>query len=151
MADESREDRPAEPAPSVNIVRVCESGPLAFHADLAIEGQDRSYRATLCRCGASQRKPFCDGSHKAVAFAATGEPATQDCPALAIRNGPLSVRPLRNGPLMITGALEVVSGSGRTVTRGTEAFLCRCGASAKKPFCDAMHKKIGFVAEGGSR
>jgi len=140
-----------ESAPRVNTVRVRENGPLAFHADLAIEGQEHRYRATLCRCGASQRKPFCDGSHKGIAFAATGEPAMQESPALAERDGPLAVRPLLNGPLMVKGALEIVSGTGRTVTRGAEAFLCRCGGSSKKPFCDGTHKRIGFTAEGGGR
>ena len=140
-----------EAPPPVNVVRVWENGPLAVHAELAIDGQEPRYRATLCRCGASQRKPFCDGSHKTVAFTATGEPATQESSALAVRNGPLAVKALRNGPLMLTGALEIVSGTGRTVTRGSEAFLCRCGASSNKPFCDGSHKKIGFSAEGGSR
>jgi CDGSH-type Zn-finger protein/uncharacterized Fe-S cluster protein YjdI len=141
----------SETAPRVNVVRVWENGPLAVHADLAIEGQEPRFRATLCRCGASKRKPFCDGSHKTVAFVATGEPDTQDSAALAVRDGPLTVTPIRNGPLMLKGALEIVSGTGRTVTRGTEAFLCRCGSSSKKPFCDGTHKRIGFVAEGGSR
>jgi CDGSH-type Zn-finger protein len=68
-----------------------------------------------------------------------------------VRGGPLAVTPIRNGPLMLKGPLEIISGTGRTVMCGTEAFLCRCGASAKKPFCDGTHKKIGFAAEGGSR
>ncbi len=140
-----------EAAPVVNLVRVRENGPLAFHADLAIEGQERAFRATLCRCGASKRKPLCDGSHAAAAFSATGEPATQESSTLAARNGTLSIKPLRNGPLMISGALEVVSGTGRTVTRATETFLCRCGASSNKPFCDGTHKKINFNAEGSER
>ena len=140
-----------ETAPAVNLVRVRENGPLAFHAELAIESEPQALRATLCRCGASQRKPFCDGSHSAAAFAATGEPPTQASAALAVRNGPLTVKPLRNGPLMVQGPLEVVSGTGRTVTRATENYFCRCGASTKKPFCDGTHKKIGFTAAGGER
>jgi CDGSH-type Zn-finger protein/uncharacterized Fe-S cluster protein YjdI len=148
---ERRDGGDNESAPAVNMARVWENGPLAFHADLAIDGQEHRFRATLCRCGASNKKPFCDGSHKAVAFVATGEPATWEAPPLASRNGPLSVRPLINGPLMVKGALEVVSGTGRTVTRATEAFLCRCGASSSKPFCDGTHKRIGFTAEGSKR
>jgi CDGSH-type Zn-finger protein len=36
-------------------------------------------RATiaLCRCGASQTKPFCDGTHKAIGFEAPGTTAGQ--------------------------------------------------------------------------
>jgi CDGSH-type Zn-finger protein len=132
-------------------VRVRENGPLAFHAELAIRGEPAALRATLCRCGASQRKPFCDGSHTGAAFKASGEPPTQESTALAARNGALAVTPLRNGPLKVDGPLEVVSGTGRTVTRATVNFFCRCGASSNKPFCDGTHKTIGFTADGGER
>jgi CDGSH-type Zn-finger protein/uncharacterized Fe-S cluster protein YjdI len=140
-----------EGAPVVNTVRVRENGPLAFHAELAIRGEPAALRATLCRCGASQRKPFCDGSHAGAAFKASGEPPTQESTALAARNGALAVTPLRNGPLEVDGPLEVVSGTGRTVTRATVNFFCRCGASSNKPFCDGTHKTIGFTADGGER
>ena len=57
--------------PVVNTVRVRENGPLAVEAELLIAGQPQaSPRATLCRCGQSANKPYCDGSHKAAGFVA---------------------------------------------------------------------------------
>ncbi|MGL4309231.1 MAG: CDGSH iron-sulfur domain-containing protein [Paracoccaceae bacterium] len=133
--------------PVVNTLRVRENGPLAVEAELSLRGERLdSPRATLCRCGASQRKPFCDGSHTAAGFAATGEPATKDAEALAARNGPVDIQPQPNGPLKLTGNLEIVSGTGRTINKTTQTFLCRCGLSANKPYCDGSHKAAGFVA-----
>ena len=137
-----------ETAPMVNTVRVRENGPLAFHAPLAVAQEQPGFRATLCRCGASQSKPYCDGSHNSSGFQATGEPATQPSEALAGRNGPLSVTPTKNGPQHVQGALEVVSGTGRTVNRVTDTWLCRCGHSQNKPFCDGSHAKFEFQAPG---
>ncbi|HTY94926.1 MAG TPA: CDGSH iron-sulfur domain-containing protein [Steroidobacteraceae bacterium] len=133
--------------PVVNTVRVRENGPLAVEAQLRIRGvAQASPRATLCRCGASQNKPFCDGSHAAAGFQATGEPVGVESAALSLRNGPLNVMPLPNGPLRVVGSLEVVSGTGRTCNRVGETFLCRCGASKNKPYCDGSHKGAGFQA-----
>lgn len=136
-----------EAPPVVNTVRVRENGPLAFHAALTVAGQDVGYRATLCRCGSSQNKPFCDGSHTAAGFTATGEPASTPSEPLAARAGALDVAPQRNGPLHVSGNLEVVSGTGRTVNRVTDAWLCRCGHSQNKPYCDGSHAKAGFQAD----
>lgn len=136
-----------ESAPAVNVVRVRENGPLAMHAEIAMRDQPPMLRATLCRCGNSKNKPFCDKSHVAAGFAASGEPATQESPPLEQRGGTLDVRPLRNGPLLVTGNVEIVSGTGRTVTRTQKVMLCRCGGSEKKPFCDGSHLKIGFKSE----
>lgn len=49
------------------------SGPLWLQGGIAIEAADgTSYavrnRVTLCRCGASGNKPFCDGSHARIGF-----------------------------------------------------------------------------------
>lgn len=94
----------SDDAPIVNSVRVRENGPLAIEAELLIGGAvQASPRATLCRCGQSQNKPFCDGSHSAAGFAATGEPATLAFEALEVRNGQVDVQPLPNGPLRIVG------------------------------------------------
>jgi CDGSH-type Zn-finger protein/uncharacterized Fe-S cluster protein YjdI len=140
---------PQETAPQVNTVRIRENGPLAFHAALAVrtEVPAPAFRATLCRCGASQSKPYCDGSHHAAGFIATGEPASGEMQSLAARDGPLEVVPARNGPLLVHGALEVVTGTGRTIARLATTALCRCGHSANKPYCDGSHAKAGFRAD----
>lgn len=132
-----------EQPPVVNTVRVRENGPLAFNAAMRV-GDEDMLRATICRCGASASKPYCDGSHKDAGFAATGEPASKDSAALAVRDGPVTVSPQPDGPLRVEGSLEIVSGTGRTVDRTRRAFLCRCGHSANKPFCDGSHKAAGF-------
>ena len=133
-----------EPAPPVNLASIRESGPYAFRGQLEIDGDPIGFRATLCRCGASKNKPFCDSSHHEVGFSATGEPATGTTDALSVRNGVLAIDPQLNGPLSIRGNLEITSGTGRVVSRVTTAKLCRCGGSATKPFCDGTHARIGF-------
>ncbi|GFZ97119.1 ferritin-like domain-containing protein [Dyella caseinilytica] len=144
-----RDGRPDESAPPVNLASTREAGPYAFRGDLRIDGAFAGYRVTLCRCGASKNKPFCDGSHHDAGFTATGEPPTgTSTDTLAVRDGPLHIDPQLNGPLKVRGNLEIISGTGRVVARITSAFLCRCGHSQNKPFCDGSHAKVGFVADG---
>jgi CDGSH-type Zn-finger protein/uncharacterized Fe-S cluster protein YjdI len=133
-----------ETAPPVNLAGVREAGPYAFRGQLQIDGEAVGFRATLCRCGASKNKPFCDGSHHDVGFSATGEPPSGKTDMLPVRDGVLAIEPEINGPLAVRGNLEITSGTGRVVTRVMTARLCRCGGSASKPFCDGTHAKIGF-------
>lgn len=138
----------SDTAPLVNTVRVRENGPLAIEGELVLRGVPQPHaRATLCRCGASMNKPWCDGSHTAAGFVATAEPATKAAEALAIRNGPLKIEPQPNGSLKVIGNLEIVSGTGRTVNKVQQVWLCRCGQSRNKPYCDSSHKAAGFVAD----
>jgi CDGSH-type Zn-finger protein/uncharacterized Fe-S cluster protein YjdI len=141
-----RDGKPDEQAPPVNVARIRENGPYAINAPMTLNGVSIGFRATLCRCGASKNKPFCDGSHKDAGFAASGEPETRDSQPLAVRDGALELTPFPNGPLGVSGNLEICSGTGRTVDRVMKASLCRCGASGNKPFCDGSHKRVGFVA-----
>jgi len=133
-----------ETAPPVNLAAVREAGPYAFRGQLQIDGEAVGFRATLCRCGASKNKPFCDGSHHDVPFTATGEPPSGKTDMLPVRDGMLAIEPEINGPLAVRGNLEITSGTGRVVARVTTARLCRCGGSSTKPFCDGTHAKIGF-------
>lgn len=144
-----RDGRPDESAPPVNLASTREAGPYAFRGDLRLNGQAAGFRATLCRCGASKNKPFCDGSHHDAGFTASGEPPTGTATdALAVRDGPLHIDPQLNGPLRVRGNLEIISGTGRMVARTTSATLCRCGQSQNKPFCDGSHARVGFIADG---
>ena len=139
-----KDGRPDETAPPVNLAAVREAGPYALHGDLRLDGASIGYRATLCRCGASKNKPYCDSSHHEIGFAASGEPATGKADRLPVRDGVLSVDPQPDGPLKVRGNLEIISGTGRVVARTTTTMLCRCGGSATKPYCDGTHARIGF-------
>lgn len=139
-----KDGAPDEGPPPVNLAAVREAGPYAFRGELAIDGKAAGYRATLCRCGASKNKPYCDGSHHEVQFAASGEPATGIADMLPVRDGVLWIDPQPDGPLAVRGNLEITSGTGRVVARVTGTRLCRCGGSATKPFCDGTHARIGF-------
>ena len=60
----------------------------------------------------------------------------------------VTIRLRRNGPYVVEGDdVRVIDWNGAeyTVDRRPIA-LCRCGASATKPFCDGAHSKIGFQA-----
>jgi CDGSH-type Zn-finger protein/uncharacterized Fe-S cluster protein YjdI len=148
---ERHDGGPQEAAPAVNELRIRENGPYAVHAAIALAGQPPMFRATFCRCGQSANKPFCDNSHRKVAFVATGEPATIASDPLATRDGALQVNPIADGPLEVLGSLEICSGTGRTVFRCENCRLCRCGGSANKPFCDGTHARIGFRSEMQNR
>jgi CDGSH-type Zn-finger protein/uncharacterized Fe-S cluster protein YjdI len=140
-----KDGEPDEAPPLVNLVSVREGGPYAIRADIRLDGAPAvSHRLTLCRCGASKNKPFCDGSHHEVNFVASGEPATGKADMLPVRDGPLAIDPLTDGPLQVRGNMEIISGTGRVVARLESARLCRCGASGTKPFCDGSHARVGF-------
>ena len=55
----------------------------------------------------------------------------------------------QNGPLKVEGGAALVDHEGNEIpTReGVPFFLCRCGHSQNKPFCDGSHKREGFQAE----
>ena len=59
---------------------------------------------------------------------------------------PVSVKVITDGPLMVKGECEMQDGQGNAMPPkgGDTIFLCRCGSSANKPYCDGAHKKISF-------
>jgi CDGSH-type Zn-finger protein len=66
--------------------------------------------------------------------------------------GQVQIKPLKDGPYQVSGTVELVGPDGqRTPGPDDPIFLCRCGHSANKPFCDGTHKRIGFRADGWAR
>ena len=58
----------------------------------------------------------------------------------------VTVEVRRNGPLIVTGPVELKDADGKLYPVEERMALCRCGASTTKPFCDGTHSKIGFQA-----
>jgi 3-phenylpropionate/trans-cinnamate dioxygenase ferredoxin subunit len=52
----------------------------------------------------------------------------------------------KNGPYLVSGAVELRDADGNLYPAKETVALCRCGASTKKPFCDGTHSKLGFQA-----
>ena len=51
---------------------------------------------------------------------------------------------LKNGPLQVSGKFKITDREGNIIEAQDPAFLCRCGGSNKKPFCDGSHRKAGL-------
>ena len=61
----------------------------------------------------------------------------------------VKIQVLDNGPLLVQGDIELTDAAGNPFAIDTSKpaiALCRCGASANRPFCDGAHKACGFEA-----
>ena len=131
--------------PEINHVTVMPDGASYVHAEMMINGEVQpTYRAALCRCGRTSRPPYCDDSHKAAGFKHDARDMQRSAGASVAANGMLEIIAIEDGPLMVRGGCEVRNIKGEVVAKGEELFLCRCGASENKPYCDGSHNKIGF-------
>jgi CDGSH-type Zn-finger protein len=80
VAWDKASDRPIEPELPVSIGLIEDpaegcSGPIWLRGGIAVAAADgfeyeQRNRVTLCRCGASRNKPFCDGTHASIKFQA---------------------------------------------------------------------------------
>jgi CDGSH-type Zn-finger protein len=187
------------------------------------DSEEHSETYYLCRCGQSQNKPFCDGSHNRVGFDGTETAATdtyadrqvihagstaivikrdyalcaesgfcgnrlanikklaaetddsivrsqviamiENCPSgsytysftenepdnevdlpqqVAATTEMTSAGPIQ-GPLWVTGEIEIERADGQPVESRNRVTLCRCGKSQNKPFCDGTHRTLGIT------
>lgn len=57
----------------------------------------------------------------------------------------VSITACPDGPLLVRGDLALFDENGVPIEPNRRTFaLCRCGASAVRPFCDGSHKLVGF-------
>ncbi|HVA92226.1 MAG TPA: CDGSH iron-sulfur domain-containing protein [Chloroflexota bacterium] len=63
----------------------------------------------------------------------------------------VTITPNKNGPYYIKGSICMQLPNGQVLETEQETWLCRCGGSANKPFCDGTHKRIGFQADEAAR
>ena len=140
-----------EPVPNANRIHLSPEGPLYVHGDATLVDSDGETllvdtRMALCRCGRSNNKPLCDGSH--VEGFDDGGHITVDhlsTPEDGEGDGSLLIRATEDGPFVVEGPVTVEAADDDTVS-GHRGALCRCGASDSKPFCDGSHAEVGFEA-----
>jgi CDGSH-type Zn-finger protein len=73
---------------------------------------------------------------------------TDEAPAPPGADDGVSVEVRQNGPIVITGTVTVTLADGSVQETSERVFLCRCGGSSNKPYCDGTHKHNGFRAAG---
>jgi len=145
-----RGDGVRETSPEENVIAIAENGPLYARGDIEIKSPEgdtlfRETRVALCRCGASQNKPFCDNTHKEISFRHEGSLGENRLSLGEAANGrALRVVPITNGPYLLRGEVEIRDAAGRSAYRGSKASLCRCSRSENKPFCDGSHARTGW-------
>lgn len=62
------------------------------------------------------------------------------------------IKALKNGPYEVKGTIQLVDAKRAEFTLSEDPiYLCRCGQSATKPFCDGTHEKVGFKADEPAR
>jgi CDGSH-type Zn-finger protein/uncharacterized Fe-S cluster protein YjdI len=132
-----------------NVIIVRQDSYYQFMGDVEIQGTnvaiEQELRAGLCRCGLSENKPFCDNSHK-KGFKAPAAMVDLPIEKTIVSGGKLRVIVHENGSIEVNGNFELRDEQGSTIHHGSNTWLCRCGGSSKKPFCDGTHKKTRFTA-----
>lgn len=143
-----------KPVYSGNSIMVRPDGPLICKGDTDISLQNadeelilKDKEFAICRCGLSNNKPFCDGTHKAKKIPAPQSFNDNREEDISDIEESLTITVKQNAMYSIKGAFTLFSRDGASKTTRTKAALCRCGQSENKPFCDMSHKKCGFTAK----
>lgn len=52
---------------------------------------------------------------------------------------------IKNGPFQVLQFKKIINSNSEELKCTKDLLLCRCGASASKPYCDSTHVKIKFI------
>jgi uncharacterized Fe-S cluster protein YjdI/CDGSH-type Zn-finger protein len=145
---------PEESPAQANTLVIEENGPIYAKGDIEVLSPEggvilRDTRLAICRCGASKHMPLCDNRHSLVDYENDGsmeQPERFLGSAGKSAAGKLSVTPMVDGPLNLSGPVEILDSNGIIGFRGTRCSICRCGATGKSPFCDGSHAGKNFKA-----
>jgi uncharacterized Fe-S cluster protein YjdI len=61
-----------------------------------------------------------------------------------INEDAIRIKLLSNGPIEFNGECVIIDKDGNESYKTGKFFLCRCGSSNNKPFCDGSHRKVDF-------
>ena len=56
----------------------------------------------------------------------------------------MKIEILDKGPYVVKGNSTIVNKDGSVVENTQDVYLCRCGHSKNKPYCDGAHRNIDF-------
>jgi CDGSH-type Zn-finger protein/uncharacterized Fe-S cluster protein YjdI len=105
-------------------VDMCPSGALAY-TWLELQQEDGQAAA--------------DGGSSAAAGSGAAGPSPE-----AGHVGTATIRVTSDGPYEVVGPVEIVDDDGSPLASVRKTWLCRCGHSGNKPFCDGSHRRVGF-------
>jgi uncharacterized Fe-S cluster protein YjdI len=83
---------------------------------------------------------------RALLYQRVNEPVASEIPDIGKREKPAFAKILANGPLLLSGNFILRDAQNNPIEIGEHdvAAICRCGSSAKKPFCDGSHVRTGY-------
>jgi CDGSH-type Zn-finger protein len=56
----------------------------------------------------------------------------------------MKIEVLPKGPYVVKGENTIVDKEGKETVHSQDTYLCRCGKSANKPYCDGAHRNVEF-------
>ena len=130
-----------------NEVLVSNGGPLQITGNITLVHEDGRVQyanhLSLCRCGHSRSKPVCDDQHVDMEFLNSGK--ISDVSEIAASSDPnrIMISCIKDGPITFLGRIRLHNQFGQECVK-MHGSLCRCGQSARKPFCDGSHSRVGF-------